>query len=266
MKPLKSLIFYQGPSVIDGSDILGILTGIDGTTSNRKTGRQIQSWILPAHTSPMEAVKAGADAGICGDCPNRWHLNGSCYVLPFQAPQQIWKTATSGRMPAIWQLSSRQLGQLAREFDRYSLRLGAYGDPGAIPESGWLPILDITRTWTGFSHQWMNPDCQWLRGWCMASVESLEDAKTAQAMDWRSARTSIDGKPARNEMLCLNYTRKEFTCEECIEFGSECNGWRKNVVRPVHGKKASKFPYQKNIVGPWHGSRAGAVSKSITNQ
>ncbi|BAZ37558.1 hypothetical protein NIES4101_62510 [Calothrix sp. NIES-4101] len=39
-------VVWEGASLIDGSPIVLILTGFVNPTSNRKTGRQLQSWIL----------------------------------------------------------------------------------------------------------------------------------------------------------------------------------------------------------------------------
>lgn len=45
----RSVIFYEGPSLIDGSPILGIATA---STSNPKTGPMVQTWILSADLDP----------------------------------------------------------------------------------------------------------------------------------------------------------------------------------------------------------------------
>jgi hypothetical protein len=42
----NSYIVWEGASLINGSPIVLILTGFVLPTSNRKTGRLIQSWIL----------------------------------------------------------------------------------------------------------------------------------------------------------------------------------------------------------------------------
>jgi hypothetical protein len=42
----NSYVVWEGASLIDGSPIVLILTGFVSPTSNRKTGRLIQSWIL----------------------------------------------------------------------------------------------------------------------------------------------------------------------------------------------------------------------------
>ena len=79
----NSYIVWEGASLINGSPIVLILTGFVSSTSNRKTGRLIQSWILQQDIVPTEAAKRGFDRGICGSCPMKLSQSGSCYVNLF---------------------------------------------------------------------------------------------------------------------------------------------------------------------------------------
>ena len=92
-KTPSGAVIYNGPSVIDGSPIVVVLTGIRGSSSNPKTGRMVQSWILREDMHPVEALKTGADASICGQCPHRPDADGrrSCYVNPM-GPASVWRT------------------------------------------------------------------------------------------------------------------------------------------------------------------------------
>jgi len=81
------MILYTGPSMLDGSPIVVIATA---GSNNVKTGPMIQTWILRADLDPVEAKHAGADSSVCGQCPHRHFLGGSCYVQPYQAPRSIW--------------------------------------------------------------------------------------------------------------------------------------------------------------------------------
>ena len=83
----KGFILYDGPSVLDGSPIVCIATL---STSNRKTGAMIQTWILRADKDPVTASKLGDDVSICGNCPLRHHTGGACYVNIGQAPRSIF--------------------------------------------------------------------------------------------------------------------------------------------------------------------------------
>ena len=59
---------WRGASWIDGAECVAILTRGSG---NRKTGALDQVWILRADRDPIAALRAGADASVCGDCPHR---------------------------------------------------------------------------------------------------------------------------------------------------------------------------------------------------
>ena len=124
MKKPTGFIFYQGPSVLDGKPIIGIATL---KSKNEKTGNLVQTWILPEGVSPVEAVKTGKDASVCGNCPQRQSVGGACYVNVGQAPNNIWNAYKAGNYP------------VANAFDMETLlagrklRIGSYGDPAAIP-------------------------------------------------------------------------------------------------------------------------------------
>ena len=234
---MKSTIFYRGPSQIDGSPIIGILSGLRGTSGNIKTGSMIQTWILRSDIPPVAAVDQGKDTAICGDCRMRHNLNGSCYVLPFQAPSSLFHAAQAGRLFELSDLKPGQLRRFNHAFKRFPVRLGAYGDPAAISPGGWEPILSRARTWTGYTHQWFNSANQWLQSWCCASVESLEEKKLAGELGWRTSRTSLDGSPERDETRCLNQLDEMILCEDCLL----CDGSKKNIVGYVHGSRKVRF-------------------------
>src|SRR5687767_8577197 len=79
-------ILYSGPSELDGSPIIAVVTGVHRGTSNLKTGPVLQTWILRSDISPVEAVKTGADRSVCGDCALR---NGACYVTLHHGPRSV---------------------------------------------------------------------------------------------------------------------------------------------------------------------------------
>lgn len=84
-------IVWDGPSRIDGSPIMAIVTGLRTASANPKTGDMLQTWILRSDMHPMDAIKSGADYGICGSCGHRGTYDEfgnpidprTCYVNPF---------------------------------------------------------------------------------------------------------------------------------------------------------------------------------------
>jgi hypothetical protein len=57
----NSYIAWEGNSLIDGSPIILILTGFVFPSSNKKTGRLIQSWIIQQNFAPTHAAKEGLE-------------------------------------------------------------------------------------------------------------------------------------------------------------------------------------------------------------
>lgn len=62
---MRGFVFYDGPSALDGAPIIGIAVL---HSKNRKTGNMVQTFIIRADQSPLEAIATGDDASICGDC------------------------------------------------------------------------------------------------------------------------------------------------------------------------------------------------------
>lgn len=70
-----SLVIYRGPSAYDPA--VQILAVLVTDSSNRKTGRMAQVFILRADTAPHTAQRLGLDEAVCGRCPLRpiWPLS-----------------------------------------------------------------------------------------------------------------------------------------------------------------------------------------------
>lgn len=227
---MNSAIIYRGPSRLDGAPILAIVTGIDGDSKNRKTGPMAQTWILLADRAPHDAARDGADASICGDCPLRRRPDGgrACYVMTHDAPLTIWRAARAGRYPTIGPAAARRL------IGNRPVRLGAYGDPAAVPARIWRALLGENRH-TGYSHQWRRFSA--LRPIVMASVESIDDAADAQARGWRTFRVRPIGAPlASGEIDCPAVTRG-IACHDC-GLCAGANLRARNISIEAHGSGA----------------------------
>lgn len=178
------MILYQGPSEFDGAPIVVLVT-FDST--NRKTGNMPQFWILAEAEKPSEAVRSGADAAVCGSCPQRFGTGGACYVLAWEGPTSTWKAYQAGDHAA--EPSRRE----ALELERLPLRLGAYGDPAAVPYGVWEALLGAgSGRWAGYTHAWRDCDPRF-REILMASCDTIEEAKEAQAAGWRTFTVVPEG-------------------------------------------------------------------------
>lgn len=214
MKP-KGLILWEGPSRLDGAPLVAIATL---RTANKKTGPMVQVWFLRSDIDPVSAVRDGLDRSICGACP----LRGSdgfkaraCYVNVGQAPLKIWKTFKRGGYPK----GRIPPGSL--------VRLGAYGDPGAVPIRVIRSILRDSAAHTGYTHLWRTRPG--LRGLVQASVETLGEALEAWNMGWSTFRLT-DGPPLGlvGEKACPS--ARGISCARC----KACSGASSRCV-PAHG-------------------------------
>ena len=241
MKRANTIKLYDGISLIDGKRIIVLLTGLASDSNNTKTGAMMQTWILLYDVAPHEALKTGDDSSVCGQCPLRpllWKKSEEkisdkpCYVKVFQAPLSTWK--------ANRDLPVTPLNEALELIDGRMVRIGSYGDPGAVPAMIWEPLKQNKRT--GYSHQWKDQD---VASFAMASVHSVKERQEAKDKGMRTFRiiSSLDeivrdknGKP--EEILCPASKEAGFrtTCSECglCDGSKGPNDRRKDIVIPAH--------------------------------
>lgn len=238
------MIIWRGKSLLDKrTPIVVVATGIRNKSSNSKTGAMVQTWILVDDEHPMEALKTGADAAICGDCPHRG-VGGkqrACYVGMY-GPGAVWKALRAGH---VYEDASRSKTKMAEAVRGRVVRLGAYGDPAAVPVRVWQNLLRYATGYTGYTHQWRSADPA-LRQLCMASVDSPIESAAAQASGWRTFRVREAGaRLFPNEIICpaAEEAGKRTTCQEC----QLCDGKRdsadrrRNIAIVAHGSGRKQF-------------------------
>jgi len=226
----KSLgyVLYDGPSLFDQKPIVVIATT---TSSNRKTGNVVNTWIMRSDIEPHTARKQGDDESVCGDCKHRINKLNTCYVLVHQAPLSVFRAYKRGRYDTNWNSDS---------FANQMIRLGSYGDPAAVPTKIWTEALAKSSSHTGYTHQWNNKnvDQKGLMSICMASVDSVMEREIAKKTNWRTFRCSTNTETETKEMVCLNVT-KGTHCGDCrLCYGSSK---AKDILVPVHGNRSKKF-------------------------
>lgn len=238
MKP-NGVVLYEGPSVLDGSPIVCILTGLNRPSQNPKTGPMLQTWILRADKHPTEAVTDGSDVAICGDCPLRGSFKDrKCYVNVPQGPQAVWKAWKRGAYP-IW--GEVSVGGYIQES---AIRFGSYGDPAAVPFFVWQWLEFHSESNTGYTHQWRssNFDVRILE-LCMASVETQADIEELHRLHpgARYFRVRLPGEEkGAKEVQCPASEEggKRTTCYRC----GLCDGGSKgrSVSIEAHGAFAKR--------------------------
>ena len=218
---------YEGPSMLDGGPIIALLTGLERASTNVKTGPMLQLWILRSDMSPIEAVKNGEDQSICGSCKLRGDGSGksrSCYVTIHQAPNQVFKKANSAK-PLDYRLIQGQ-----------HIRLGAYGDPAALPISVLARLVSSSVHSTGYTHQWRTCDREY-RQFLMASCDSVEERELAKSMGWRTFRIRPDDQKLPGEIVCPASTEAGALtqCRWCGKCNGMANPNGRDITITVHG-------------------------------
>jgi hypothetical protein len=219
---------YQGPSVLDGAPIAAILTL---KTSNRKTGNMAQVWIIRTDDNPVAISQAKLDGSICGSCPHKQSVGGACYVNIGQAPLAVYKAFKRGRY-------SSDLSGLADKLAGRMLRLGAYGDPSAIPYEALASVAAMAKGHTGYTHQVTHKafDKRYL-GLCMVSADTPKQALKYQKLGAHTFRVALEGDTlAEDELECLA-DAQGLQCADC----GLCDGTKRNIAITVHGSRSKRF-------------------------
>lgn len=222
-----------------------IVAVVTKTSGNTKTGDSWQLWILPATLKPNEAVKTGDDASVCGNCKHRPLIakktrRNQCYVKTFQAPRSIWEAFGRGR----YETKSPQWVNVQLRKQGAVLRLGAWGDPAALPRSVVEPLCWKVRKLLGYTHQWRNPKFDWLKRFCMASVDTFAEYCRAQKAGWRSFfncanEEEYERAMALHEVVACPASKEmgaTLTCAECLacDGRKSADDFRANVIIKQH--------------------------------
>ena len=195
-----------------------------------------QTYILRSDIDPITASRHGDDYSICGDCPHRgipnpdkltgWADKRSCYVNLIHGPNAVYKAFKAGKYTQAgfeslgrgW-LPLQYLGRGA------NIRIGAYGDPLAVPSRVWTNLTKHASTWTGYTHQSHNNPHHASLDLCMISADTKEQAAQAHSQGKRTFRVipiseyKSHGKDTLmpNEILCPASAEagKVATCSDC---------------------------------------------------
>jgi len=217
---------WRGVSQLDHTTpVVCILTT---KSVNPKTGNMCQTWILRQDMPPHEAVNQNKDTPICGSCIHR--ALRTCYVNVWQAPRTIWETWKEEKYPTT----------INQDFSERGLRIGAYGDPAAVPIEVWDEVIPKFEFAIGYTHQWQH-DVR-LSRYCMASVDSVEEMVQANAAGFRTFRvlSKTEKRIRHHEAQCpaSEEAGHLMTCLQCryCEVGNvaiQIHGPRKNLWKPT---------------------------------
>lgn len=236
---LNSCVFYEGPSVLDGKSIVGIVSNLTAPSKNTKTGAYVaQAYIMRSDISPLTAAYEDGDYSVCGNCPLKPSNQNICYVNLAKAPSNIWKAYKRDRYLTLEDYPLDKVG------DRL-LRFGAYGDPVAIPFEAWQPLVVKFLSRTGYTHQWRTCDRSWQK-YLMASCETVEQVVDARLQGWRTARVVNQGDDLLdNELLCRYQAEEAIAlkphCEQCKLCDGNMSKHHTDIVFNIHGARRKHF-------------------------
>lgn len=250
---MNGFVLYKGPSEIDGKPIVSIATGLMTGGANTKTGPMVQIYILREDQNPVAAVQSGDDVSICGKCPHRGRITTdpktglrknverSCYVTIFHGPRVVWDAYQRGLYPEIKLAKARKL--LANRL----VRLGSYGDPGAVPFHVWEQALDQVNEISGYTHLWR--EYPMLSAFCMASCDSEQDRIEAKSLGFRTFRVrGKDDPKLKGEGHCPASSEmgKATQCAQCLLCGGARSKAKADVTIISHGAGSKWFSERKS--------------------
>ena len=243
----RGFIVYRGKSMLGGGDVVCIATL---HSKNGKTGDMVQVWIIPEDIHPLDALHEDKNFAACGTCimqgtpgkkgkkRKKGMDNRGCYVNVGQAPAAVFKGYKRGIYPEY----RRDLHEHYLS-GRY-IRLGAYGDPAAMPVSLVKYLATIGRGHTGYSHQlfWIDQqDANELAKYLMVSCHNKAQHAEARRRGWRSFVVIAEGQDAPDNAVQCPYYTHEVQCIHC----KLCQGTSKavkDVYVLAHGKVGKNLP------------------------
>jgi len=238
------MILYEGPSRLDESERIVVIATDSG---NRKTGPMTQIWILNAEHDPYESIRQRRNKSVCGSCPfqGTWNNkkkkieNRVCYVNLGQAPMSVWKKYKRGGY------KKPNAQERCKYLNGRRVRIGAYGDPAAMPLTLLKIIVNESADHTGYSHQLLTIDrsrADEIAQYVMCSVDNKAQLAEAERRGYRAFLTVPKGQSVEglSVLQCLNASQG-LTCDQC----RLCSGNRihdKRSIRMGKPRPASKAP------------------------
>jgi hypothetical protein len=241
----NSVIVWQGPSEIDGTPLVLILTWHSENTKTNKGEKKdaadgmIQTWILRQDVAPIDAIQSGADYSYCGTCIHRPNEYGqrTCYVRLTHGPKGVWDSYHVGNMAWMTEQDYAKLAESGK-----GLRMGSYGDPAAVSFEVWQKLLQFAKFNTGYTHRDLaDANVAKFRGFVMASCETQREVDYAKEHGFRSFRVDGQGTVTIDlpHTIECRATAVGKGCDECKLCGMAGERTQLDIWLPAHGIMAA---------------------------
>ena len=202
-KMTAGVTIWQGVSEFDGRAIKVVMSCYATDSENNKTGPLVQVSILPVEKTPKQVYNS-KEPTVCGDCK---YNGGGCYV---QWPRLTGQWKTSQKRHISLELAAWLCNGLR-------VRIGAAGDPAAVPLYVWQTLLAGADSWTGYTHAWRYCETGHSR-YFMASCDSEQEVQEAVGRGWNVFYVH-DGKIEEDmdyiKCMADGITKSCFTCMLC---------------------------------------------------
>lgn len=180
------------------------------------------------------------DKDVCLDCPysmsNGAELKG-CYThKPIQYSGMISQLRSVAKKHKSWE-DIPQLNEVLEAIivgmcaGRY-VRFGTYGESVMVPVGLVGRMVNVAKSWSGYTHQWNKPWAYDYRDFFMASTHSMEQTEIAGTMGWRSFMDDVE-KTNRPGMVGCPASKEggyKSNCSKCML----CSGIKGKGTKSVY--------------------------------
>lgn len=229
--PPNGVIVYDGPSMLDGSPVVVVLTSLRGKSRNEKTAGDAlpmaQTYVIPrAMLDGMVPggrgaaawfinMAAGRDAAACGACELRPSIVAAiksqggaapdaCYVL--NGPPDVAQGIVNGSYPVVsLDMAAGYVRDMLAAGRIAGVRGGSWGDPAAAPFNVHAALHAATR-----GVRVTHPDGRERRAVWTCYTRTWEYAPAVAATGWHRIAMASAHSPAE-ALLALSRGWRPFT-------------------------------------------------------
>ena len=247
-RDVRSVIVWRGPSVFNSAPVELVLSHLTYTPSNTKIGDMVQGWVIAQNEHPQEVIEQARKSGdhpVCGNCEH--YKSKACYVMT-----KSIGSVYNGSKVVLNMEDPQDVLFLGTILSGFFLRMGAYGDPMAVPAWLWLILASMVKGHTGYTHAWSHilsdrqkwaPTYAEYRGLLMASTDSEEETVAAADLGWRcfEVRPEFSTEGTDGSQVCPAFSIG-LSCARCRKCDGLSRGARRpSIWIPSHGAKSHLF-------------------------